>query len=178
MTRTYENSWHRDGQGRDIPPEIQSEFLDWLLSDVRIPSSQDTWGEQHGVNERTVRRWKQDPRFIKLWEQRITEKNVGPERVSRILDVLYEAAEKGDVKAATEYMKYVDRILPPKKVEREPEDLELWSDEELAEVARALVGDVAVEPASGPEPKPERVKPPSAEELGAVPMKAPWLDAV
>ena len=138
--------WQKDGQGNDIPPELQSEFLDWLLSDVRIPSSQDAWAEKHGLNERTVRRWKQDPRFIKLWEARATEKNVGTERIQQVLDTLHAAAVAGDVRAATEYMRYVDRILPPKRVEREPDDLTLWSDEELARVAAELAGDDEVEP--------------------------------
>ena len=131
-------AWGKDDQGNDVMPELQADFLDWLLSDIRVPSSQALWAEEHGVNEKTVGRWKRDERFRKAWDRAAAEKNVGTERVQDVIEVIYKAAVGGDIKAAEMYMRYVDRILPPTKVERVADDLEAMSDEELAALAAEM----------------------------------------
>lgn len=141
MARGGVNAWTVDEHGNDVAPELQSQFMDWLLSDVRVPPSQADWAREHDLAEKTLSRWKKDDRFRKMWEKRASEKNVGIERVQAVLDVIYQAAVGGDMKAAESYMRYVERIMPPAKVDRAPEGLEVMSDEELAALAQSVLTD-------------------------------------
>jgi hypothetical protein len=138
MERTWENRWQKADDGSDVMPEIQSRYLDWLLSDVRVPPTQIAWCSENGVDDKTPPRWKKDPRFLKAWESRSVEKNVSIERVQAVIDVIYEAATNGDLKAAEQYMRYVERILPPRMVQRDPDDLTAMSDEDLLALAQAV----------------------------------------
>ena len=85
------------------------------------------------MNERTVRRWKADPRFIREWDRRAAELNVHPERTQSVVDALYKQAAQGDVKAASLYLQYIERFTPKRRVvvddEREASGM---SDAELA----------------------------------------------
>jgi hypothetical protein len=136
--------WKTDEHGNDVMPDLQSEFLDWLLADTRVPPTQRQWAETHHgpdgkpLNEQTVGRWKRDPRFVKQWELRSTEKNVSIERVQTIMDQLYAKAAGGDMKAIELYMKWVERVSPPKQASRVPDDLESISDADLAALALSL----------------------------------------
>ena len=46
-------------------PDTWKKYLDWLLTEDREPSTTKAWAVENGVNDRTVRRWKSDPRFIR-----------------------------------------------------------------------------------------------------------------
>ena len=85
-------------------PDDWARYLDWLLDESRVPATSVAWAEENGYNDRTVRRWKADPRFIREWDRRAAELNVHPERTQGVVDALHRAAVAGDVKAASLYL--------------------------------------------------------------------------
>ena len=142
-------SWQTDpDSGEKVMPSDWSNFLDWLLSEERVPGTQKEWAAEFGFNERTVRRWKSDPRFVREWDRRASELNVHPERTQTVVDALYRAAALGDVKAATLYLQYIDKFTPKRRVlvddDRTAAGL---SDEELAAELADLVEELRGEDA-------------------------------
>tara|TARA_B100000586_G_scaffold198294_1_gene146673 strand:- start:272 stop:721 length:450 start_codon:yes stop_codon:yes gene_type:complete len=103
--------------GVKVMPDHWREFLEWLLlGPEREPKTQKAWAVDHDVHEDSLRRWKRDPRFRKEWEARAAELNVHVERVQTVIDAVYREAAKGDVKAASLYLQYVDRFTPKRQV--------------------------------------------------------------
>ena len=101
-----------------------------------------------GVNDRTLRRWKSDPRFVREWDRRAAELNVHPERTQSVVDALYKQAAQGDVKAATLYLQYIDKFTPKRRVLVEDERAASGlSDDELAAELESLVGELRSEDA-------------------------------
>jgi hypothetical protein len=109
----------------------QEHYLNWLLTPAseRIPSSQQKYCEEHGVDPTTVRRWQKKPHFIKEWERRVEELQGSPERTQRILDALYTKGVEGDVRAAKLYLEATHRLVPTKAVEQKVTTSELSDDE-------------------------------------------------
>tara|TARA_B100000470_G_C19613780_1_gene312294 strand:+ start:223 stop:672 length:450 start_codon:yes stop_codon:yes gene_type:complete len=110
--------WGTDpDSGVKVMPDHWREFLEWLLlGPEREPKTQKAWAVDHDVHEDSLRRWKRDPRFRKEWEARAAELNVHVERVQTVIDAVYREAAKGDVKAASLYLQYVDRFTPKRQV--------------------------------------------------------------
>ena len=128
--------------GHWVIPELQSKFLDWLLT-PRSEREQETikaWAEAHGVAPRTVSDWKKDRRFRREWEDRANSKNISVDRMQSVIDTLYEAAVGGDVQAAKLYIAEVEKLRPTRQVERD-EDVAHLSDEELEGELRELLLD-------------------------------------
>tara|TARA_R110002020_G_scaffold247770_3_gene461753 strand:- start:1058 stop:1489 length:432 start_codon:yes stop_codon:yes gene_type:complete len=142
-------TWQTDpDSGEKVMPSDWSEFLDWMLSEDREPGTQKEWAAVHGLNERTVRRWKSDPRFIREWDRRAAELNVHPERTQTVVDALYKQAATGDVKAATLYLQYIDKFTPKRRVLVDDErDAAGLSDNELAAELADLVNELRGEDA-------------------------------
>lgn len=134
--------WQKGPNG-PVMPELQSEFLDWLLMD---PSEKDTeassqaaWARQHGLNPRTLREWKADHRFRSEWDRRAAEKNVSTEKVQALLDMLHEAAIEGrDVQAAKLWLDHSAKLRPPVKTVAEGDYAGLSNEELVAELAAAM----------------------------------------
>ena len=141
--------WQTDpDSGEKVMPSDWSNFLDWLLSEVREPGTQKEWAAVHGFNDRTVRRWKSDPRFVREWDRRAAELNVHPERTQSVVDALYRAAAGGDVKAATLYLQYIDKFTPKRRVLVDDDrDAAGLSDDELAAELADLVEELRGEDA-------------------------------
>ncbi len=97
-------------------PDKWKAYLDWLLSEGREPATTREWAIQNDVNERTVRRWKNDSRFIREWDRRAAELNVHPERTQSVIDALHAAAVQGDVKAASLYLQYIEKFTPKRRL--------------------------------------------------------------
>jgi hypothetical protein len=137
-------TWQTDpDSGEKVMPSDWSNFLDWMLSEDREPETQKDWAAAHGFNDRTVRRWKSDPRFIREWDRRAAELNVHPERTQAVVDALYKQAATGDVKAATLYLQYIDKFTPKRRVLVEDDrDASGLSDEELAAELDDLVSEL------------------------------------
>lgn len=136
-----EHKWTRDASGNYTMPERQSEFLDWLLTpkEERQPPSQAKWAQARMIREDTVRKWKQDPRFKDEWRRRADETVVSTERLQAILDTLWQKGKDGDVQAATKYLEYAARLLPPKEV-ADDESVKHLTDEQLVEQYKAELG--------------------------------------
>ena len=102
--------------GQQVMPDKWKAYLDWLLSVSREPATTRDWAVANDVNERTVRRWKADSRFIREWDRRAAELNVHPERTQSVVDALHAAAVGGDVKAASLYLQYIEKFTPKRRL--------------------------------------------------------------
>lgn len=133
------NKWRKDAStGTWIMPAKQSKFLDWLLSDPKEPPTQRAWAEENAVNESTIKDWKRNTKFRSEWERRAVEKNISIENTQDVIQTLYKAAKRGDTQAAKFYMSYVEKFLPPKRVERD-DSVSHLSDAELEAEIRELL---------------------------------------
>lgn len=121
--------------------EKQSAFLDWLLMVPKVPPTQKAWCEANQVTEGTVRTWRKQRKFLLEWERRAMEFNISVDRTQGVLDTLHSAAIRGDVNAAREYLKYVDKLMPPKQVDRDSSVKDLSDAELEAELKGLLAGE-------------------------------------
>lgn len=117
----------------------QLEYIEWLCDPQRQGSKKE-WARDHGFAESTIFRWQNDRWFKQAYEQRLAELNVSPDRIQAVVDALWAAASRGDTKAASLYLQYVDR-LQPKRVVIEDARVAGLSDEELRAELDALLGD-------------------------------------
>jgi hypothetical protein len=109
--------WITDPEtGEQVMPATWAKYLDWLLSEVREPSTSKAWAAENGFNDRTLRRWKADSRFVREWDRRAAELNVHPERTQGVVDALHKAAVAGDVKAASLYLQYIEKFTPKRRL--------------------------------------------------------------
>lgn len=132
-----EKKWQKDEAGKLVMPVLQSAYLDWLLTDDkdRFPDTEAEWCRAHSVARDTCAKWKRDRRFKEQWERRATEKNISPDRLQRVIDVLYTSAVgTGDVAAAKQFLLYAEKLLPPKEVRRDASVMHLTDAELLDEV--------------------------------------------
>ena len=92
----------------------QEKYLNWLMQPVgyRVPTSQEKYALEEGVDETTLRRWKKKPAFKLEWERRVGELQQSPERTQKILDTLYERALAGDNNSAKLYLQATNRLAP------------------------------------------------------------------
>ena len=112
--------------------EFCSAFIDWQVDPAprSVKGSQADWCKARGLHEASVRRWKRDPRFKDALQARLDELNVSPDRIQQVVDAMFVQATEGNTKAAELYLRFVERLQPPKVVvERSAAEL---SDEELA----------------------------------------------
>lgn len=110
---------------------LQDEFIEWLVDPER-EGSETSWARAHNIGQPNCSKWKQDARFRKAWEKRLAELNINPDRIQKVVNAIYKAAtERGDVKAASLYLQYIERFVPTQKVVTEERASDL-SDEDLA----------------------------------------------
>ena len=130
----HEGQWIDD----ETPPPMVDEYLTNL---VRVDGERMTdvkFGEAHDIEPRTLRRWKKDERFRKLWQIRGDESVLGPD----VMSPIYEAAVK--IASDPEHPKWdqaskmilalADKIRPPKLEIVIPQEqrFEAMTDEQLA----------------------------------------------
>lgn len=112
--------------------EFCAAFIDWQVDPApkSVKGSQAQWCKTHGVQESSVRRWKRDPRFKDALQSRLDELNISPDRIQEVVDAMFQQATEGNTKAAELYLRFVERLQPPRVVvEKAAAEL---SDEELA----------------------------------------------
>lgn len=112
--------------------EFCTAFIDWYVDPApkTVKGSQAQWCKERGLQESSVRRWKRDPRFKDALQARLDELNISPDRIQEVVDAMFKQATEGNTKAAELYLRFVERLQPPKVVvERSAAEL---SDEELA----------------------------------------------
>ena len=119
----------------------QEKYLNWLMQPVgyRVPTSQEKYALEEGVDETTLRRWKKKPAFKLEWERRVGELQQSPERTQKILDTLYERALAGDNNSAKLYLQATNRLAPTQVNVEHSQKLSDISDSELD----ALIGSFA-----------------------------------
>lgn len=130
-------------QARTELTELQLEYLDWLLDPSKDKGTQKAWCEAHAVTERAVQKWKKHPLFVAEWEKQAMKAYGGMERLTAVIDKLYDAAVEGKgndggVKAISLYLQYVDRYTPKRINLTEGTSVEDLSDEELAQVGENI----------------------------------------
>jgi hypothetical protein len=114
----------------------QEQFLNWLCTPAtgRTPASQTAYAKQLGVDETTLRRWKNKPVFKQEWKRRIEDLQGSPERTQQLLDNLFARALEGDNNSAKLYLQATGRLAPVQfQVEHKSSAAEL-SDSELTEL--------------------------------------------
>ena len=133
--------WTTDHEtGEKVMPDTWMKYLAWLLSEDRQPATSKAWAAENGFNDRTVRRWKADSRFIREWDRRAAELNVHPERTQSVVDALHAAAVAGDVKAASLYLQYIEKFTPKRRLVVDADrDAAGLSDAELVDALEAEV---------------------------------------
>lgn len=125
------NEWPKDGS---LPARVQ-EYVDWLVSLDRVPSTKKAWAAEHGVSVSSLGNWDRDERVRRAIDERCAELNMSPERIQSVINAVFMAAQRGDMKAAQLYLQHVDR-LAPKRTVIEDRRVSSLSDEELrAELA-------------------------------------------
>jgi hypothetical protein len=127
--------------GERVLPELWSEFIDWLVDPQRSPSSQKEWAVLHGVNPDSVTRWKRNPDFVRQWEARARELNMGVERTQAVVNSLFAQAVLGDTKAASLYLQYIEKFTPKQRIVVEDAEVEGLSDEQLLMELERLTGE-------------------------------------
>lgn len=134
--------WNWDNQSNSwLMPDLQSQFLDWLLTDPKDPATRVAWAHENGVHPDSAKRWKRDKRFQEEWDRRAREKNISVDRVQSVVDSLHKAAVNGDVKAANLYLQYIDRFTPKRIVRNEDAETKGLSDEDLLAELQSLTKD-------------------------------------
>ena len=114
----------------------QEQFLNWLCTPAsgRAPASQAAYAKEIGVDETTLRRWKNKPVFKQEWKRRIEDLQGSPERTQQLLDNLFARALEGDNNSAKLYLQATGRLAPVQfQVEHKSSAAEL-SDSELTEL--------------------------------------------
>lgn len=131
----------------------QQAFLDWLctIKEERVPEHQYQLAEKLNMSESTLSAWKKEPDFLARWDAQYRRTTGSPERMQRVLDMLYETAtDRSDprqVAAAKEYRNAVEGVSPQQYELTIRKDLAQMTDEEFREyealAAQAIVREVA-----------------------------------
>jgi len=117
----------------------QEQFLNWLCTPAsgRTPSSQAAYAKQVGVDETTLRRWKNKAVFKQEWKRRIEDLQGSPERTQQLLDNLFVRALDGDNNSAKLYLQATGRLAPMQLEVAHKTNVTELSDEELTELLAA-----------------------------------------
>lgn len=117
----------------------QQAFMEWLCTPSvgRVPSSQAQYAKSIGVDDGTLRRWKNKPGFKQEWQRHVNDLQGSPERTQRLLDNLFDRAIDGDNNSAKLYLQATGRLAPVQlQVEHSGRVVDL-TDVELAELIAA-----------------------------------------
>jgi integrase len=121
--------WPKDGS---VPDYVQH-WIDWLLTPKAERGDLQTL-EQYcasvNLSPDTTRSWRARNRVRQAINRTADEMNLKPERIQRVIDAMFKAAEQGDTKAAMLVLQYADK-LQPKRIIIEDRTLSGMSDEDL-----------------------------------------------
>ena len=128
---------------KGVLSEKQLAYIGWLCDPER-EGSKAQWATANNMSVRTLYNWVNDRWFKVAYEQRLAELNISPDRIQVVIDALHAAAKRGDTKAASLYLQYVDR-LSPKRIIIEDVRVSSMSDEELRlELEELLEGGIGL----------------------------------
>ena len=121
-------------RGLDKLEQKHYDFMDWLLSAEYVVDKKPIkyYADTRHISTRTLFYWKNDARFKKEWEKRAYQNHRDPERLARMLDVLYRrAVEEGDMKAMEMHFKLMDRMTPDRTIVQTEVSMADLTDEQL-----------------------------------------------
>ena len=124
------DKWSHDPDRGWVMPEIQREFLEWLVDPSPDKGTQKDWVQSRGYHEDAAIRWKRHPLFKAAMEKRYAELNISPDRVQAVMDSLWKQAVNGNTRAAELYLRVVEKHKAPVNLDAE-KGIEELSDEEL-----------------------------------------------
>jgi len=148
---------------------LWGEYLAWMNTPVeeRVPSTEAEWAAAHDVSDRTVRRWRTNPRFLEFAERGPTadvrpaaDVVVGGDAANyqQVKSQLVEAAMKGNPKALELYFRTYGKEFVAEEAAARTLDLANVDLEDLVfKTVTALGEDVVAEKLRGLGWKVERV---------------------
>lgn len=127
--------------------EKQVLFLEWLVDpDIQLgkPTLRSIADELQ-LDPSTLSHWKKEPLFVEAWNKRLSELNVSPERTQRLVEQMYliasgetESARTADqIKAMELYLRFVEKISPPRLLVEAVRPAHELSDAQLADQLEA-----------------------------------------
>lgn len=134
---------------------LWQEYLDWLctVKEERDPQHQKDFAIKIGVADSTLLNWRRNPDFLARWDAQYRRTTGSPERMQRVLDMLYETAtdrtDPRQVAAAKEYRMAVEGVTPQQHEITFRKGLSEMTDEEFAEFERIAAQAVVREAGDG-----------------------------
>lgn len=126
-----------------LPDPRHQRLLEWEMTPVasREPSSQAKLAEELGVSPRTLRDWKESPKFQAAWRDAFRDVAGSMERTKTLLDVLYadatNPANDKRVASAKLYFDIMKQIAPPEPEVQASRRAQELSDDELRDMISA-----------------------------------------
>lgn len=112
----YHWSYNSD-VGEEEPPPIVLTYLENLTSLEHDRLSDKAWAAEFGIADRTLRRWKKDERFRKLWTKMADSSVLGPDAISPIYHAALKIAADPDHPkwdaASKMILSLADKVRPP-----------------------------------------------------------------
>lgn len=103
--------------GEEDPHPLVHQYLENLTSVGHDRLSDKEWASRNGIADRTLRRWKKDERFRKLWAKMADESVLGPDALSPIYNAALRIAADPDHPkwdaASKMILSLADKVRPP-----------------------------------------------------------------
>ena len=128
---------YNSSTGEEDPHPLVHQYLENLTSVGHDRLSDKEWAARHGLADRTLRRWKKDERFRKLWAKMADESVLGPDALSPIYQAALKIAADPDHPkwdaASKMILSLADKVRPPQiQISVSAEDrFQSMSDEQL-----------------------------------------------
>lgn len=124
----------------ETPPPVVAAYLENLVSVADDRQTDLEFAAEHGMDARTLRRWKKDERFRKLWSRKADDSVLGPATLSLVYDsavkIVADPNHPQWAAASKLIMQLADKIRPPTiQIDINPaERMQGMSDEDLAKL--------------------------------------------
>lgn len=133
--------------GSELDPGVNPVWYDYAANVMGVGEklTDQEWSKKHGVADRTLRRWKKNPKFIELLEEEIAAEYADPSKRGEVLEAAYRLSINWNGKvppnvqaqAQTNFTKMMDQLRPMKQPDLEgPPGFEEMSEAEFLEAAR------------------------------------------
>ena len=128
---------YNSATGEEDPHPLIHQYLENLTSIGHDRLSDKEWAARNNITDRTLRRWKKDERFRKLWSKMADESVLGPDALSPIYQAALKIAADPDHPkwdaASKMILSLADKVRPPQiQISVTAEDrFQSMSDEQL-----------------------------------------------
>lgn len=115
-------------------------YRDWLLTpkELRTPRTQRELAEQLGVSDDTLRNWRKEPQFQRDM-QRAAREAIRVEKLTDVIDTLYKQATDQDNPRSVAASKLLLDFAQDAAGEPAPIDFSEMSDDQVAQLATAVL---------------------------------------